>query len=303
MKKNILNFLLILILMFFCYQLLINSNSIKSSILITFDLWKNNLFPYLFPFFIISDLLINLNFIEIINKYLNPLMYKLFKINSSSSFILIMSTISGIPSNAKYINSLLLNNSLSEYEAQKIILFSHFCNPLFIMGMIANVLNKKLAILILCSHYITNIIIGLIFREFHSNNCKRVLPKKTTNSFLKTLSNSIFNNINTLLLILGVITFFSCITTIITSYISSPLLKSLISGILEITQGVNQISLLNISLKSKAIIITFIISFGGLSSHMQVMSILENTNIKYIPYLLSRILHSIIASFILYLII
>lgn len=304
MKKNIVNLFLILIIMLFCYELLTKSNDIKTSIIISFDLWKNNLFPYLFPFFIISDLLINFNFIEIINKYFNKYMYKIFKINSASSFIFFMSIISGIPSNAKYINSLIKNKQMDVYEAQKILLFSHFCNPLFILGFIANILgNRKLAILILLVHYSTNIVIGLIFRNYHPNKNVNINNKKITNNFSKIISNSILNSINTLLLILGVISFFSCITTIINTTLSSQLLKSIICGIFEITQGINQISLLNISNKLKVSLITFIVSFGGLSSHMQVMSILEDTQIKYIPYFLSRILHGIIASFVIYIII
>lgn len=290
--------------MLFCYELLVKSGEVKTSILMSFELWKNNLFPYLFPFFIISDLLINLNFINIINKYFEKFMYKIFKINSASSFVFFMSIISGIPSNSKYISSLIKNNQMDEYEAQKVLLFSHFCNPLFILGFIASLLNnRKIALLILFSHYTTNIIIALLFRNFHINKLTKGNFKRTTNNFLKTISSSILNSINTLLLILGVITFFSCITTLINLNISSPIIKSIICGIFEITQGINQINLLNISLKLKATLITFIISFGGLSSHMQVMSILEDTHISYRPYLYSRILHAFISSIIVYLLI
>ena len=305
MKKKIINFSLLVILMIFTYQLLTNSVEVKRNVINSFELWKNNLFPYLFPFFIISDLLINLNFIEILNKYFKNFMYKIFKINSASSFVFFMSIISGIPSNAKIINSMLKSNQLSEYEASKIILFTHFSNPLFILGAISTLLNKKLAITILCSHYITNIILGLILRNYHANNFTEVnIQKKVTNnSILKTISNSILNNMNTLILILGVITFFSCITTTITINIESPVIKSFICGLLEITSGVNEINLLNISLKLKAIIITFIISFGGISSHIQVMSILEDTHIKYLPYLFTRILHGVIAAFLAFLLI
>lgn len=289
--------------MLFCYQLLTKSFDIKLAVLSAFDLWKNNIFPFLFPFFIISDLLISLNTIELVNKYLSKIMYKLFKINPASSFIFFMSILSGIPSNAKYISALLKSKELTEYEAQKIILFTHFCNPLFIIGIVSSLLNNKsLAILILCIHYITNIIIGLLIRNYHPNNIKDFKVTKTTNNFLKTISSSILNSINTLLLILGVITFFSCIITIITNNINSSLLKGILTSILEITQGINQISYLNIPLNLKCTLITFVISFGGLSSHMQVMSILEDTNIKYLPYLLARIFHALISSFIVYLI-
>ena len=53
MKKKFLNTLIIVLLIILLYDLLNNSYLIKESIIISFDLWKNNIFPYLFPFFII----------------------------------------------------------------------------------------------------------------------------------------------------------------------------------------------------------------------------------------------------------
>ena len=299
MKKNISNIIIIILLITIMYELINNSIIIRESIINSFELWKNNIFPFLFPFFIISDLLINFNIIEIINKYLNKIMYKIFKINSSSSFIFFMSILSGIPSNSKYINSLIKNNELTCYEGQKILMFTHFVSPIFILGYIGNIIGRKYSIYILYIHYITNIIIGLIFRNYHPNNLTALNNKKISNSLIKTITNSILNSINTLFLILGIISFFSFIIAIITSNINNPVLKSIICSILEITQGINSIGYLNISIKFKVVLITFIISFGGLSSHMQVMSILEDTNIKYFPYLLTRILHAIISSFLI----
>ena len=299
MKKNIFTIILLTILI---YELISNSNIIKESILTSFDLWKNNIFPYLFPFFIISDLLINMNVIEIINKYLNNFMYKLFKINSSSSFIFFMSILSGIPSNAKYINTLIRTNDLNVYDASKILLFSHFVSPLFILGFISNIVGKHYSILILCIHYITNIILGLIFRNYHVNKKYSLNIKKTSNSLIKTITSSIINSINTLLLILGVISFFSFISTTFSLYFENQLYKCIISSILEITNGINNISLLNISLELKSLFIIFVISFGGISSHIQVFSILEEYDIKYLLYFISRLLHAIISTSLLLLI-
>ena len=39
-----------------------------------------------------------------------------------------------------------------------------------------------------------------------------------------------------------------------------------------------------------------ILSFGGLSVHMQLIGILSKSRIKYFPYLTARILHATIAS-------
>ena len=99
--------------------------------------------------------------------------------------------------------------------------------------------------------------------------------------------------LNTLIIILGVIT--SCL--IITNLLN---IKPPFNGILEITQGLKYISNINNSLLIKTIITTFLISFGGFSIHAQVFSILNNKKIKYIPYLLSRLTHGIISSIMVY---
>src|SRR5699024_7144948 len=96
--------------------------------------------------------------------------------------------------------------------------------------------------------------------------------------FGSIITNSLINTINTLLLILGVITTFLIITTIIDNNFNLSLLnKSLLSGFLEMTQGLKHVSLLNISNNYKALLICMIISFGGLSVHTQILSIISDT--------------------------
>ena len=81
-----------------------------------------------------------------------------------------------------------------------------------------------------------------------------------------------------------------------------PILKSIISGILEITNGIYSVSLLNISTIYKASIITFFLSFGGISIHMQVFGILNKYKLNYLNYLKTRIIHGIISGSLVYVI-
>ena len=66
-------------------------------------------------------------------------------------------------------------------------------------------------------------------------------------------------------------------------------------------EGLNNIKDLNMSLKLKTILSTMVLSFGGLSSHMQIYSIISETNIKYKPFLISRIVHSLLSGLFIYL--
>ena len=237
-----------------------------------------------------------------------------FRTSGNSSFIFIMSIISGIPSNAKYINELLDKKMIDIDEAEKLLMFTHFSNPLFVLGTVGILFfnNYRIGLLILGAHYISNIIIGICVRNYHpiDSNISFSLKKaildmdnKRINSetFGKVLTKALLDAINTLMLILGVITFFLIITTIINSQLNlNPLAKSLISGLFEMTQGLSFISTLDISMKIKIILATMIISFGGFSCHMQVISILSEKKIRYLPYLISRIIHALLSGIIIF---
>ena len=94
--------------------------------------------------------------------------------------------------------------------------------------------------------------------------------------------------------------FFLIITTLIDSIISlNGFPRAIISGFLEMTQGVKFVSQMDISINIKAAIIGSIISFSGLSVHFQVKSIIDGSKIKYQNFLIARIIQSILCFFII----
>ena len=312
MKNKIVSIIYLIIIVSLTIDVLTNSNLIMKTVQFSVNLWINNILPSLFPFFILSELLIKFGFVEFISELLKNITQKLFKVRGEGAFIFIMSMISGFPSNSKYIKELFLENKINDKEASKILMFTHFSNPLFIIGTISISFlnNKNMGIIILFSHYIGNIIIGLIIRNYHPYSFKeKVSLKKAINLMHKKqienkekigniLAQACFKTFKTLFLILGVVTTFLCLTTLITNHLHlNPIKDGLLKGIFEMTQGLKYISILNLSLKWKVIISTMIISFGGLSVHMQIISILGDTEIKYLPFLIARIFHAFISGF------
>lgn len=290
-------------IIYFCFfgitifLILINSYEIMESIRFSFSLCINNLFPSLIPFMLLSNMLINYNFVNDISDIFNKLM-KIFKVNKNCSFAFIMSILSGSPSNAIYIKDLFDNNLIDNHDIQNCLNFCHFTNPIFIIGTIGYTFlqNKKLGLIILISHYASSIIIG-IFNKKNINNNINILKRKNNNlNFISVFKNSINSTINALLLILGIITSSIIITCIFDNifYINNNL--KFIYGFIEITQGLKYLSLSNFSIEFKTIISSFIISFGGFCIHAQVFSILDNKKIRYYPYLLSRIFQGILSS-------
>lgn len=315
MKKIIFSVFIMIVLLFIMFEILTSSQTIMDSIGFSFNIWKNNIFPSLFPFFVLSEVLINYGFIELIGELFKPIM-RIFKLKGSTAFVFIMSLVSGFPSNAKYVRELYLNGMINEKEGSKLLTFTHFSNPLFILGTISLLFlnNKEVGFLILITHYLGNFIIGFFFRNYYvSSKCdneisfkKAILDmhkKRISNnkSFGKIISDALMNAIETLLLIFGVVTLFLIITTIIDNNINlSSYYQSILNGIVEMTQGLKYVSILDIPLKIKGTLSVLIISFGGISVHMQIISILSDTKIKYFPFLVARIIHALVSSFLFY---
>ena len=262
MKTKISSIIIIVVILFISIEVLSESSSILKTVKFSLSIWENNIFPALFPFFVISDLLINCGFASFLGEILKPFMHKLFKLKGEASFALVLSMLSGFPSGAKYTKELYLNNLINEHEASKILTFTHFSNPLFILGTISIMFlnNKEIGLLILFCHYISNFIIGFLFRNYYISkkdtfkvSLRKAIDamhqKRISNNknFGQLISSALINSINTLFLILGVITMFLIITTIIDNNISlNPYNQSILNGVFEMTQGLKYVSLLPI---------------------------------------------------------
>lgn len=302
MKKTIIEIVSMMFLIFIIVFILTHSSNVSYVILSAFDLWKNNLFPSIFPMFVISEIFVAIGGARIFSNATKKLTKWLFLSKPCTSYVMIMGLLTGFPSSAKYIEQLYESGEIDDKDASKILNFTHFSNPLFIINTIASnfLMNKNLSYLILFSHYFSNIIIGVLTRKYNYVDTINITykEKKSNNkkSFGYVLSNAIINSINTLLLILGTVTIFMILTNFLNSVVSfGDIGNAIFNGIIEMSQGLKYISVLNISLRLKTTLSVMIISFGGLSVHLQIMSILSDTKVKYLPFLLSRIFHLIIS--------
>ena len=288
MKKNIFCIIIILFLFInFIFNTQILIDSTNNSIIV----FKNNLLPTIFPIFIISDLLINYNFNIYINELFYKLFYKLFRLNKSCCFIFILGMITGYSNifniilnlyNQKYINNIMVN---------KIILFTNFINPIYLISILSIILNFKLAVIILLISIVSNIIIGIIYKNYNVTNDISNIKYENINFFV-CLTNSIKKNINNLIIILGINIFISIISNII---FNNNLICIFFKGLLDFTNGLSLIN--NLSFNTKIVFSTIFISFGGINSHLQCINLLPNIN--YSKYLKARFLQVIISLIIL----
>ena len=305
MNKKYKSLTVSLITLFFLFSFLLNNEIMIKTFFDTTKLWFYNLFHSIFIFFIITDILNNYHFPYYLSKMFGKIISKIYKLPKESSYIIFMSMTSGFPGNSKLIKEQLDSKRISLFDANKLLTMTHFSNPLFILFTIGNnfLHNQKIGLLILLVHFVTNFLLGFFFRNiYHQDYIKENYQLEKSLPFMEMLKKSITNTFSSLINVFGIIIFFALLTKTINLYLNlKPFTNVLLNGILETTNGLSLLSNLHLSIKNKALLSTFFISFGGFSIHMQVMSLLNKYDINYYLYLISRILHAVISSLLLFL--
>ena len=192
-------------------------------------------------------------------------------------------------------------------------------------------------LILLGTHILSCITVGIILGKFSKksdeefrNNRLDLYNNKLRNSSKKNdpssnnvtfknlgevLGNSINSSISTILMIDGFVVIFSVIISILNqthaldllSKFFNPILaflgfdlsfaKPILSGIIELTNGVNLVSGVHIKAISQNIILcAFLLGFGGFSVLLQVFSIVAKTDLSMKKYFVGKLMQGIIAA-------
>ena len=258
------------------------SNYVLDIVISYTELFCRKLVPHLLIVFTLSSMFIDYGLLEI----LPPTIY-----------VIILSLVSGFPSGSKYTVELYKNNYIDSNNADCLIRNSHYPNPLFLFGSISTLISKKSCLFI----FVSLILSSFIGYSIDNIRIKKVRISSYNNSFIQSFTNSFRNSISTIIIIYGTSLFSFLIANIIIRNVHiNGTYYCIIYGLFDLTKGIFSTSIL-LNKKIRELLILLFISFSSISIHMQVASILSNTNLKYSNYLIGRIRNTII-SFIIFII-
>lgn len=200
--------------------------------------------------------------------------------------------------------------------------------------------SEQVGVVLAFSHYVSAVLIGLLYR-FYSPYApmSRALEKnqlplplralqamhrarlRDRRPFGRLMGEAVQSALHTLLMIGGFIIVFSVLIQLfsainLTRFLSSllavllgpiglppALSNGIIAGLFEVTLGAQAASEVppSVPLIWQAVIASAVISWGGLSVHAQVASILSQTDLRVAPYLLARAIHAILSAVLTYL--
>lgn len=272
--------------------------------------WATQILPALFPFMIFTKLLTSTGYVESASKIFSPITKKLYNTPGISSYVFLMSILSGYPLGAKITSDLYSNKLLTRSQASRIVSFTSNSGPMFIIGTVGvgMLVSPISGYIILLSHILGSLINGLLYRKY---NPKEIKVNNYKNETVKddVLTQTMFNGINSCLLIGGYITIFFIITESLYSLgifssienllncfgVEKSITKGLMFGFFEITKGCLLISSSLASLQIKTALCSLLISFGGLAISFQAFAFLNSFKISKKYYFLQKTTHATIS--------
>ncbi len=321
MKKKVITILFI----FFLISLILFSNNTIIAAKEGLLLWANCVVPAVFPFCIAVELLNYTELAHILGRLLNKLMRPLFNVPGIASYALIMGIISSSPIGATITYDLYENNLITKNEAERLLAFTNNTGPLFIVGTTGTLLfgSKLIGYLLLLTHILACLTVGIILgvtsriknenKEIYDKNYYKKTIRANSNDLSDLgviLSLSIKKSIALILQIGGFVVLFSVIISILNEsnvfiiignmlekfYIPKEFTKSLLTGMLELTSGVNIIARLQTSnLSLNIILCSFLLGFCSFSVMLQVKSVVSKSNLSIKTYVNGKLLHGLIA--------
>lgn len=272
----------------------------------------NVIIPSLFPFFVLSSLLVELGLAAYLGRALEPVMRPLFRVNGACATAVALGFVGGYPVGARTALSLYEKGLCSKTEAERLLAFCNNSGPAFILGVVgAGVFaSSRVGLLLYLVHALASLLVGLLFRFYgrEEGSARRGGTHVESVRFTSAFTGSVTRSFQSTLSICAFVVFFSVVITLLSRFgilaalahglsalcapfgLTEAWASRLLTGLLEISSGVWSLSGSG-TLAGRVSMAAFMLGWAGISVHCQVLSFLSDSGLSVRTYLLGKLLH------------
>ena len=138
------------------------------------------LIPSLFPFFVLSSLLISTGLAGLCARPLESFMRPLFGVGGAGAAALSLGLIGGYPVGARTVAQLVQRRECSQTEARRLSLFCNNCGPAFFIGAagVGVFGAKEAGFLLLGANLTAAVLLGILFHVFGKETAQEETRKR-----------------------------------------------------------------------------------------------------------------------------
>lgn len=267
-------------------------------------LWFQVVFPTLFPFMLVSGLMLSGGGLVVISRIFGRLFSTLFATSPNGSFAVIAGFLCGYPMGAKVSADLVRSGRISRDEGVYLLSFCNNTSPIFIMNFIVwktfdreELMIPTLLILIGVPAFLS-----LFFRRFYLNGRKKfpdLSEGKRDNAKLlnfEMLDSCLADSFESIVKVGLYIIFFSILIALPGKLSAGHPLLAGILPTLEMTNGILMIHKAAPDLTVSYPLILGLTSFGGFCSAAQTKCMLKAASLPILPYIIQKLTAAAAAS-------
>lgn len=278
----------------------------------------NVIIPSLFPFFVLSSLVVELGLAGYLGRLLEGVMRPLFNVNGACASAFALGFIGGYPVGAKTAINLYEKGMCTKTEAERLLAFCNNSGPAFILGVVgASVFaDSRVGFLLCLVHAAASLLVGLVFRFYHAGSrttdrppVSPIAAQRFSAAFTGAVKGSVTSTLN-------ICAFVVCFTVLLRLCFLSGLLpamagflgrifapfgfteewaRRLLTGLLELSSGVAALTGEG-SLTGRVSMAAFLLGWAGISVHCQVLSFLGESGLNTRTYIGGKLLHGLFSA-------
>lgn len=263
-------------------------------------LWFHTLVPTLLPFLILSNLLIAIDGIACLTRFLYPLLHRIFGCSENGCFCLAAGFLCGYPVGAKLAGDLVREGRITLEEGNYLLSFCNNASPAFLAGycLTDSLKCPKLLIPSLLLVYGVPLVAALFFRRGRSFE-NLAAENKTSRSQIsfKIVDVCMMNGLESILKLGCYIILFSMLAKLL---IQLPCPSSFVTylsvGLLEMTNGIALVtSDLSLPILMRYLFVLCFLCFGGLSGAAQTEGMILDSGLSFSSYLKGKLVTTALA--------
>lgn len=317
MKRTLcLSFLTLALLLSFGALLLLYPQEAASAAREGLRLCFELIIPSLFPFFVLSSLLVSLGFAALLGRCLRGVLWPMFRLGPACGTALVLGAVGGYPVGARVTAQLCESGACSKGDALRLSVFCNNCGPAFLFSVAGWGVfgSREVGFLLLGTHLAAALLLGLLLRflplgKAHAEPSS--LPPTTRKSFSAAFPDCVRDSFSSTLNVCAFVILFSVILRLLHASGILPLLsaqlseafpllspalsQSLLGGFFELSSGVS--SLQAQSADPAALpLAAFLLGWGGLAVHCQSLPFWKACLPSLRPYFIGKFLQGILAA-------
>ncbi len=266
------------------------------------NLWFGKMIPTLFPFMVLSGIMIRMNLTGAFVRILNPVLGRIFKVNPSCIYGIVIGFLCGFPMGAHVAAQLCEQKQISAGEASFLLAFCNNIGPVYFLSFVLPTLfsgniSPGIKLCLLMGMYGLPLLYGLFLRYTMYRNVidpdgHKYYSGQRTFSLAKALDESVFNSLTSIARLGGYMIFFNLLFILpdLTSrilHLGSQASRTFVGSagcLLEITGGIGLLG------NQAPAFVLCVLPFGGLSCIAQTYSMIKNTSLSVTEYVMHKMI-------------